>query len=264
MSENKTVLTTADLTKVKPYGDTLNDGKVEMAFTLPVPYGEEAEECAKQYVKKLGFDEPNVTYYHELAPGYTFFVVYGSAQQTIDFTAINVPKVEGNVLDRVECGEWIGDNIGRDIVVVGASIESDAHTVGIDAIIQMKGFHGHFGLERFKHVVAYNMGSQVPCEQLIAKAKEVNADAILVSQTVTQKDIHIKNLTKMIELIEAEGLREKTILICGGPRISHELAQELGYDAGFGPGKYAEHVMSYVMQEVQKRGWEKKANIEDR
>lgn len=264
MSENKTVLTAADLTKVKPYGDTLNDGKVEMAFTLPVPYGEEAEECAKQYVKKLGFDEPNVTYYHELAPGYTFFVMYGSAQQTIDFTAINVPKVEGNVLDRVECGEWIGDNIGRDIVVVGASIESDAHTVGIDAIIQMKGFHGHFGLERFKHVVAYNMGSQVPCEQLIAKAKEVNADAILVSQTVTQKDIHIKNLTKMIELIEAEGLREKTILICGGPRISHELAQELGYDAGFGPGKYAEHVMSYVMQEVQKRGWEKKANIEDR
>ena len=96
----KTVQTTGDLTKVKPYGDTLNDGKVEMAFTLPVPYGEEAEECAKQYVKKLGFDEPSVTYYHELAPGFTFFVVYGSAQQTIDYTAIKVPKVEGNVLDR--------------------------------------------------------------------------------------------------------------------------------------------------------------------
>ena len=84
MSETKTATTTVDLTKVKPYGDTLNDGKVEMAFTLPVPYGEEAEECAKQYVKKLGFNEPNVTYYHELGPGYTFFVVYGSAQQTID------------------------------------------------------------------------------------------------------------------------------------------------------------------------------------
>ncbi len=264
MSENKTAVTKADLTCVKPYGDTLNDGKVEMAFTLPVPYGEEAEECAKQYVKNLGFDEPNITYYHELAPGFTFFVAYGAAQQTIDYTAIKVPKVEGNVLDRVECGEWIGENIGRDIVIVGASIESDAHTVGIDAIIQMKGFHGHFGLERFKHVVPYNMGSQVPCEKLIAKAKEVNADAILVSQTVTQKDIHIMNLTKMVELLEAEGLREKVVLICGGPRISHELAQELGYDAGFGPGKYAEHVMSYIMQEVEKRGWKDKANISDR
>ena len=265
MAENKsTAVAQVDLTKVKPYGDALNDGKVEMAFTLPVPYSEEAEECAKQYVKQLGFLEPNVTYYHELTPGYTFFVVYGSAQQTIDFTAINVPKVEGTVMDRVECGEWIGEHIGRDITVVGASIESDAHTVGIDAIIQMKGFHGHFGLERFKNVVPYNMGSQVPCEALIAKAKEVNADAILVSQTVTQKDIHIIQLTKMEELLEAEGLRDKVILTCGGPRISHELAQELGYDAGFGPGKYAEHVMSFIMQEVEKRGWQDKPLIADR
>ena len=264
MTECTTATTKVDLTKVKPYGDTMNDGKVEMAFTLPVPYGEEAEETAKQLVKKMGFDEPNVTYYHELCPGYTFFVVYGSCQQTIDYTSIVVPKVEGEVMDRVECGEWIGENVGRDIVVVGASIVSDAHTVGIDAIIQMKGFHGHFGLERFKNVVAYNMGSQVPCEELIAKAKEVNADAILVSQTVTQKDIHIMNLTKMAELLEAEGLRDKIILTCGGPRISHELAQELGYDAGFGPGKYAEHVMSYIMQEVVKRGWQKKPNIADR
>ena len=264
MTENKTAVVQADLTCVKPYGDALNDGKVEMAFTLPVPYGEEAEECAKQYVKKMGFEEPNVTYYCELTPGYTFFVVYGAAQATIDYTAIKVPKVAGTVMDRVECGEWIGENVGRDIVVVGASIESDAHTVGIDAIIQMKGFHGHFGLERFKNVVAYNMGSQVPCETLIAKAKEVNADAILVSQTVTQKDINIKQLTKMVELVEAEGLSDKVILTCGGPRIYHELAQELGYDAGFGPGKYAEHVMSYIMQEVVKRGWQNKPAIADR
>ena len=256
--------TKVDLTKVKPYGDTLNDGMMEMTFTLPVPYGEEAEEAAKQYVKALGFEEPNVTYYTELCEGYTFFVVYGKAQATIDFTQIHVPKVEGNTMDRVECGQWIGDNIGRDLVVVGASTGTDAHTVGIDAIIQMKGFHGHFGLERFKNVVAYNMGSQVPNEEMIAKAKEVNADAILVSQTVTQKDVHIANLTNMIELLEAEGLRDKLIVTCGGPRISHELAQELGYDAGFGPGKYAEHVMSFIAQEVQKRGWEKKADIATR
>lgn len=259
-----TAVAQVDLTKVKPYGDTLNDGYMEMAFTLPVPYGEEAEEAAKQYVTKMGIEEPNVTYYHELCPGYTFFVVYGKSVHTVDYTSIKVKKVDVEVLDRVECGNWIAENVGRDIVVVGASIESDAHTVGIDAIIQMKGFHGHFGLERFKNVVAYNMGSQVPCEKLLAKAREVNADAILVSQTVTQKDIHIKQLTQMIELVEAEGLRDKLICTCGGPRISHELAQELGYDAGFGPGKYAEHVMSYIMEEVVKKGWQDKPNIEDR
>ncbi|MCI5721138.1 MAG: hypothetical protein MR328_01525, partial [Firmicutes bacterium] len=79
MSECKTATTQVDLTCVKPYGDALNDGKVQIAFTLPVPYGEEAEECAKQYAKKLGLEEPNVCYYCELTEGYTFFNIYGSA-----------------------------------------------------------------------------------------------------------------------------------------------------------------------------------------
>ena len=253
-----------DLTKVKPYGDTLNDGMVQTSFTLPVPDGDEAWEAARQLAKKMGLEEPNVVYHKDLGIGYTYMIVYGKCQHTVDYTQIHVTKVESDVMDRLECIKYMEENFKRQVVVVGASTGTDAHTVGIDAIMNMKGFHGHFGLERFKNVVPYNMGSQVPCEALIAKAKEVNADAILVSQTVTQKDIHIMNLTKMVELLEAEGLRDKIILTCGGPRISHELAQELGYDAGFGPGKYAEHVMSYIMQEVQKRGWEKKAKIEDR
>ncbi|HQM03790.1 MAG TPA: cobalamin-dependent protein, partial [Candidatus Cloacimonas sp.] len=91
------------------------------------------------------------------------------------------------------------------------------------------------------------------CEDLLAKAREVNADAILVSQVVTQKNIHIKNLTRLIELAEAEGLRDKMLFICGGPRISYELAIELGYDAGFGIGTYATDVASYIAITLAKR-----------
>ena len=43
---------TLDLTKIKPYGDTMNDGKVQMSFTLPVPCGAEAVEAAKLMMKK--------------------------------------------------------------------------------------------------------------------------------------------------------------------------------------------------------------------
>ena len=121
---------------------------------------------------------------------------------------------------------------------------SDAHTVGNRRDYSDEGLPRSLRSERFKHVVATTWVPRFHCEALIAKAKEVNADAILVPRPSTQKDIHIKQLTKMEELMEAEGLRDKIILTCGGPRISHELAQELGYDAGFGPGKYAEHVMS--------------------
>ncbi len=140
----------------------------------------------------------------------------------------------------------------REIVIVGACTGTDAHTVGIDAIFNMKGFNGHYGLERYKGINAVNMGSQVPNEELIAKALELNADAILVSQIVTQKEVHIHNLTNLIELLEAEGLRDKMIVACGGPRISHELAKELGFDAGFGPNTYAENVASFVVTQLAK------------
>ena len=119
--------------------------------------------------------------------------------------------------------------------------------------MNMKGYAGHYGLERYDMIEAYNLGSQVPNEEFIKKAIELNADALLVSQTVTQKNVHIQNLTNLIELLEAEGLRDRFVVVCGGPRLSHELAKELGYDAGFGAGSYAEDVASFVVQEMVTR-----------
>lgn len=242
-----------DLTKIKPYGDTMNDGKVQLSFTLPVPCGDEAIEAAKQLMKKMGFINPSVVFYKELTKGFTFFNCYGTCSETVDYTTIHVPKVESDVMDMYACDEFIKEHIGRKIVVVGASTGTDAHTVGIDAIMNMKGYAGHYGIERYEMFEALNMGSQVPNEELIAKALEMNADAILVSQTVTQKDVHIKNMVEMIELLEAEGLRDKLIVACGGPRITHELAKELGFDAGFGMNSYADDVASFIAQELDRR-----------
>ena len=242
-----------DLTQIKPYGDTLNDGMVQMGFTLPVPAGDEASEAARQLARKMGFEEPSVVYAKDLGIGYTYFVVYGKSTHTIDYTKIEVPKVDVDVLSKEEVEGYIKDNIKRKVVIIGACTGTDAHTVGIDAIMNMKGFAGHFGLERYEGVEAYNLGSQVPNEEMVAKAIELNADAILVSQVVTQKDVHIPNLTELVELLEAEGIRDKLVLTCGGPRINHELAKELGYDAGFGTGSYAEDVASFVVTEMVNR-----------
>ncbi len=239
---------TLDMTKVKPYGDTMNDGKVQLSFTLPVPLGDEAVEAAKQTILKMGLENPQVVFYKELTPGFTFFNCYGSAQAAVDFTSIYVPKVESSVMDMEQTDEYIRANVGRKLVIVGASTGTDAHTVGIDAIMNMKGYAGHYGLERYDMIEAYNLGSQVPNDEFIARALELNADALLVSQTVTQK-----NLVELIELLEAEGLRDRWIVACGGPRITHELAKELGYDAGFGMNTYADDVASFVAQEFVRR-----------
>lgn len=239
-----------DLTKIKPYGDTMNDGKVQVSFTLPVADCEKSIEAAKELAKKMGLEEPSVVHHHALDKEFTFFVVYGSLTHTVNYEDIVVQSIDVDVMDMHEVDEYIKENIKRKIVVVGASTGTDAHTVGIDAIMNMKGYAGHYGLERYEMIEAYNLGSQVPNEDFIKKAKELKADVLLVSQTVTQKNVHIQNLTELVELIEAEGMRKDIVLLCGGPRITHELAKELGYDAGFGPGKYADDVASFAVTEM--------------
>ena len=79
-----------------------------------------------------------------------------------------------------EVNDYIRENIGRKVVIVGASTGTDAHTVGIDAIMNRKGFAGHYGLERYEMIEAYNLGSQVPNEEFIQKALELKADVLLV------------------------------------------------------------------------------------
>ncbi|MDY6347337.1 MAG: OAM dimerization domain-containing protein, partial [Bacteroidales bacterium] len=200
---------TLDLTRVKPYGDTMNDGKIQLSFTLPVPCGDEAVEAAKQLLKKMGLDNPQVVYFKELTEGFTFVNCYGSCTHTVDFTSIHVPKVESTVWSMQETDDFIREHIGRHIVVVGASTGTDAHTVGIDAIMNMKGYAGHYGIERYEYFDALNMGSQIPNEEFIAKAVELNADALLVSQSVPHMFVNIQNLTELIEMVAAVGLRHK-------------------------------------------------------
>ena len=246
--------TPPDLTRVRPYGDTLDDGQVQLSFSLPVPFGEEAKEAARQMARLMGLEQPRVYHARDLGEGYSYFIVYGRFPQALDFTAIHVPKIEAERMDFYQINDFIRDRIGRPITILGACTGTDAHSVGIDAIMNMKGYAGEYGLERYPMIHAHNLGMQVANEDLVAQAIELDADALLVSQVVTQKDVHIHNLSELVDILEAEGLRESLILVAGGPRITHKIALELGYDAGFGRGTTAPDVASFVAQQLVARG----------
>ncbi|MBI9008427.1 MAG: cobalamin-dependent protein [Tenericutes bacterium] len=238
------------LVKIKPYGDTLNDGKVQLSFTLPVERSPKGIAAAKEIAKSMGLINTSVVHSESIENGFSFYIVYGTTINAIEFDEIHVEEITQTALSRKDIEKLISEKLGREIVFVGASTGTDAHTVGIDAIMNMKGFAGHYGLERYSGVVAHNLGSQVLNEEFIKEAIEKKADVLLVSQTVTQKDVHLKNLVELVELLEAEGLRDKVILIVGGARITHEIAKELGFDAGFGPGSFAEDVATFAVNEL--------------
>ena len=238
---------------IRPYGDTRDDGIIQFSFTLPMPYSIKAADVGKQFLEKLGFHTVGIAECKAIDPEYTLFVAYGRTDVGIDPDEVKGDYLEVEEMDYYAINALIKERLGRKLSVVGAAIESDAHTVGIDAIMNMKGFAGNYGLERYPEMDALNMGSQIPCAQLLRTALEREADAILVSQIVTQKNIHVQHLTQLIELLEAEGVRERFVLVVGGPRINNAFAKELGYDAGFGPRTTPLEVASFLAQEVVRR-----------
>jgi len=252
--EGRSALRRRDRTRIRPYGDTWDDGAIQLSFTLPVAAGPTGAEAARQLALRIGLDDVKVASQRDLGGGFAMFIVYGRTDEVVDISTIEVPRPRFDVLGFDDLNDYIRNRIGRKLVVVGACTGTDAHTIGLDAIMNIKGYAGHHGLESYPEFAAHNLGSQVANEALVARAMDVEADAILVSQVVTEKDIHIPNLTQLVEMLEAEGFRDEVVLICGGPRISHELAVELGFDAGFGPGTLPPEVASFIAQEVVRRG----------
>ncbi len=243
----------ADPGRVRAYGDKWNDGVVQISFTLPLASSARATEAARQYVAAMGIREPYVALAEPIAPEFTFFVVYGRAAHEVDARAIAAEEVEAAALSRDEIDAEIALRFGRRLVVLGCALESDAHSVGIDAIFNPKGFSGDYGLERYANLDARNLGAQVPVETVVRIAREAAADAVLVSATVTQNEIHVRHLTDLVDMLEAEGLRDRITLVAGGPRIDHRLAKELGYDAGFGPGTTPSRVAAFVLEQASRR-----------
>ncbi len=244
----------ASLDAVRPYGDHLDDGLVQLSFTLPVDYGPLAREAALALVRdKMGLIKPEIVHAKALTPGFTYFVLFAQCQDAVDCDRLAAVRTATRAMGEEEIEAFIAERIGRPLVVIGASTGTDTHSVGIDSILNLKGFDGRHGLEAYHWFRTCNLGSQVPNTALLAKAFELEADAILVSQTVTQQGLHLHNLTELVELVEAEGKRRDVLLVCGGPRITDELAKELGFDAGFSKGTYPNDVAAFIAQEIAAR-----------
>ena len=242
-----------DTNLIRAYGDRRDDGVIQLSFTLPVPLSDKAKEAARLFCTRLGLLDVKVAAAEPAADNYTFFVVYARADVSLDYSEIDVPEIVFKKLGFDDLNKLIEDRVSRRVVVLGACTGSDTHTVGIDAILNMKGYSGDYGLERYPWFEAYNLGSQVPNEELIRRAEEKKADAILVSQVVTQRDVHKDNSRQFIEVAKAHGMKGKTILLLGGPRVDHKLAMDLGFDAGFGPGTKPSDVANYIVHALLKK-----------
>ncbi|NGY65865.1 lysine 2,3-aminomutase [Lentzea sp. NEAU-D13] len=238
---------------VRPYGDTTGDGMIQTSFTLPIPFGPKADGAAQQLANKMGMDPAMVVHSNPIGDDFTFFVVYGSVKHIVDMDDVKVVEREYPLLSPSEVNTTLKKVLRRKLVVVGGCIGTDAHTVGIDAILNIKGFAGEKGLEYYRELKVVNLGAQVSVPELVRRARSEKADAVLISQVVTQRDAHILNTQEMSAAFrEAMGDR-RPLLVAGGPRFDPLMAGELGVDRVFSRGTTPGEVASYLVHAMQEK-----------
>jgi beta-lysine 5,6-aminomutase beta subunit len=117
----------------------------------------------------------------------------------------------------------------------------------------VKGFAGEKGLEYYRELKVINMGAQVTVPELVKRARHEHADAVLVSQVVTQRDAHLLNTREMAQAFRAAMGERRPLLVAGGPRFDPLMAADLGVDRVFGRGTTPREVASYLVHAMTAR-----------
>jgi beta-lysine 5,6-aminomutase beta subunit len=82
----------------------------------------------------------------------------------------------------------------------------------------------------------------------VEAARAERADAVLVSQVITQRDAHLHNTRQMSAAFrEAIPAGRRPLLVVGGPRFDELMAADLGVDRIFGRGTTPREVASYLV-----------------
>jgi beta-lysine 5,6-aminomutase beta subunit len=166
----------------------------------------------------------------------------------VDLSRVVVAERDYPLLGVNEINLEVRSRLKRKLVVVGATVGTDAHTVGLDAVLNVKGCAGEKGLESYRELRVVNLGAQVAADVLVARARAEHVDAILVSQVVTQRDAHLQAVRAVVAAVGATWPHGgRPLLVVGGPRFDPAAAADLGVDRVFGKGTTPREVASYLV-----------------
>lgn len=110
-----------------------------------------------------------------------------------------------------------GTMLSKGRIVIGV-IEGDTHDIGkniVSLVLKGAGFS------------VLDLGRDITPRQFVEGALSFNADIIAVSALMTTT---MENIVGVINLLKAEGLRDRFFVICGGKPLSGSFAKRIGTD----------------------------------
>ena len=120
------------------------------------------------------------------------------------------------------------------VIVIG-TVEGDIHDIGKGIIVTMLNVHGY---------EVHDLGRDVPIEEFVKKAREINADVVGSSAMMTTTQIGQK---KLEQALKEAGLRDKVKTMVGGAVATAHWAKRIGADFfGESPGDTIEKLQEVL------------------
>nr|MDO8080162.1 corrinoid protein [Candidatus Freyarchaeota archaeon] len=105
----------------------------------------------------------------------------------------------------------------KGVIVIG-TVKDDIHDLGKNIVTTLLASEGYD---------VYDLGIDIPAEEFVRKAEEVNADIVGLSALLTTT---MERIPEVIEALREAGL-DRVKVIVGGRPVTPEFAREIGADA---------------------------------
>ncbi|UOZ06902.1 D-ornithine 4,5-aminomutase subunit OraE [Amycolatopsis sp. WQ 127309] len=228
---------------IRPEAEHGADGLVTISMFVPLPAGK-ADAAALKLAERMNLRDPHIVDRVVLHPA------EGVQFEVAGHTTAEVRESELPAAAAVSAAPSSPETVRTSLSplglrVVGATLGNDEHSVGLQEITNIK----HQGLEWFG-VTCANVGTSVPVEVLVEQAIQQEVTVVLASLVVSHHDIHRVMMTKLNDVAVARGVRDRLVLIAGGPQVTDEMARQCGLDAGFGRGTRGVDVARFILESV--------------
>lgn len=242
-----------DPKKIRPSGHARADGFMRLSFTLPMPMGNKTRAVARNLTELMGFKNVILKHLEAIDRSSTLCVIEAQTDVVVDSTAV-LPDEPVRISDRDSLSLFVEDRLHRKIVVAGACLGIESDSVVMDTIFTMAGYMGEPGLEAYPCFAARNLRASLDPEALVHKLAQVQADAILICKVGSKASDPQVDLRRFERLLyDAKGVSDHLVKICVSPRMTVQMAEDMGYDAGFGAGTLPSQVAEFISQTVIER-----------
>lgn len=230
--------------RVRPEAEHHDDGLVTVSLFLPLSEAR-GDVAVLRMAERMNLADARVVDKVVLHPaeGVQYEVV-GRVTEGIDVT--DIPEADTSTA-QISAQDVRAGLVPRRLHVVGATLGNDEHSIGLQEVTNIK----HQGLEWFG-VTCLNIGCSVSVDRLLDEAVARNARAVLASLIVSHRGVHEQAMRALHETAVEKGVRDRLLIIAGGPQVTPELARSCGLDAGFGRGTKGLDVARFLLAELDR------------